>query len=171
MVTIPHYRVDIESSIETDWDIAEEVGRIYGYDNIPPTLMRGIPSGPAQRGMRPGGSIKDLCVALGNYEMYNYSFIGPADLNALRLPEDDEERLAVKLLNPFGEDQSLMRTTLVPGMLRSIALNCNRKTGQGRFFEVGTCIWTIMRMLQKNAGCWVLPLPGRKRTSSPSKAT
>ena len=81
--------------------------------------------------------IKDLCVALGCYEMYNYNFIGPADLNALRLPEDDEKRLAVKLLNPFGEDQSLMRTTLVPGMLRSIALNCNRKTGQGRFFEVG----------------------------------
>ena len=138
VVTIPHYRVDIESSIETDWDIAEEVGRIYGYDNIPPTLMRGDtfqgrPSVECAREDR----IKDLCVALGCYEMYNYNFIGPADLNALRLPEDDEKRLAVKLLNPFGEDQSLMRTTLVPGMLRSIALNCNRKTGQGRFFEVG----------------------------------
>ncbi len=137
-ITVPHYRVDIESSIETDWDIAEEVGRIYGYDNIPPTLMRGDTfRGRLSLACSQEDKIKDICVLLGSYEMYNYNFIGPGDLNALRLPEGDEKRLAVKLLNPFGEDQSLMRTTLLPGMLRSIALNCNRKTGQGRFFEVG----------------------------------
>ncbi|MEA4969865.1 MAG: phenylalanine--tRNA ligase subunit beta [Candidatus Pelethousia sp.] len=137
-VTVPHYRVDIESGLETDWDIAEEVGRIYGYDNIPPTLMRGDTfRGRLGTTCANDDRLKDLCVALGCFEMYNYNFIGPGDLNSLRLPEGDERRLAVRLLNPFGEDQSLMRTTLLPGMLRSVALNGNRKTGQGRFFEVG----------------------------------
>lgn len=137
-ITVPHYRVDIESGIETDWDIAEEVGRIYGYDNIPPTLMRGDTfRGRLGEACRGEDQVKDLCVALGCYEMYNYNFLGPADLDALRLPAGEEKRLAVKLLNPFGEEQSLMRTTLLPGMLKAVALNCNRKTGQGRFFEVG----------------------------------
>ena len=81
--------------------------------------------------------VKDMCVTMGCYEMYNYNFTGPAVLNALRIPEGDEKRLAVKLLNPFGEDQSLMRTTLMAGMLDTLARNCNRKTGCGRFFEVG----------------------------------
>ncbi len=137
-VTVPYYRVDIESGLETDWNIAEEVGRIYGYDNIPPTLMRGDTfRGRLSKTCANDDRLKDLCAALGCYEMYNYNFIGPGDMSSLRLPEDDERRLAVRLLNPFGEDQSLMRTTLLPGMLRSIALNGNRKTGHGRFFEVG----------------------------------
>ncbi|MEA5060771.1 MAG: phenylalanine--tRNA ligase subunit beta [Candidatus Pelethousia sp.] len=137
-VTVPHYRVDIENGIETDWDIAEEIGRIYGYDNIQPTLMRGDTfRGTLCKNCRYEDQVKDLCVALGCYEMYNYNFTGPGALAALRLPEDDEKRLAVRLLNPFGEDQSLMRTTLLPGMLGAVALNGNRKTEQGRFFEVG----------------------------------
>ena len=137
-VTVPYYRVDIESGLETDWDIAEEIGRIYGYDNIAPTLMQGDTlRGRLSKDCANDDRIKDLCVSLGCYEMYNYNFIGPGDLEALRIQEGDEKRQAVKLVNPFGEDQSLMRTTLLPGMLGVLALNCNRKTGQGRFFEVG----------------------------------
>ena len=137
-VIVPHYRVDIESGLETDWDIAEEIGRIYGYDNIAPTLMQGNTfRGRLGKSSAYDDKLKDLCVALGCYEMYNYNFIGPSDLKALRLQEGDKLQLAVRLLNPFGEDQSLMRTTLLPGMLGSVALNCNRKTGHGRFFEVG----------------------------------
>jgi len=81
--------------------------------------------------------VKDTLASLGAYEMYNYNFTGPAALDALRLGADDEKRLAVRLLNPFGEDQSLMRTTLYIGMLDSAARNRNRRTEQGRFFEVG----------------------------------
>ncbi len=137
-VYIPHYRMDIESGIEADWDIAEEIGRIYGYYNITPTLMRGDTfRGGLTPEFRLDDEVKDILVGAGCYEMYNYNFIGPATLNALRLPEGDEKRQAVKLMNPFGEDQSLMRTTLFPGMLKSAALNRNRKTGHGRFFEVG----------------------------------
>ncbi len=138
LVKVPHYRVDIESGIEADWDIAEEVGRIYGYYNIDVTLMKGDTfQGRLTKPFRMDDLIKDSLAAMGGYEMYNYNFIGPATLNALRIPAGDEKRLAVRLMNPFGEDQSLMRTTLLPGMIRSMATNLNRKSGHGRFFEVG----------------------------------
>lgn len=137
-VRVPHFRTDIESGIEADADIAEEIARIYGYYNIRPTLMRG---NTFRGGIGPEylleDRVKDTLAAQGAYEMYNYNFTGPAALDALRLAADDELRQAVRLLNPFGEDQSLMRTTLYPGMLDSAARNLNRKTGQGRFFEVG----------------------------------
>lgn len=137
-VRIPHYRVDIEDGVEADWDIAEEIGRVYGFYNIEPTLMHGDTfRGRLSEETRDDDLIKDTMVSQGCYEMYNLNFMGPATLDALLLPEGDEKRLAVKLLNPFGEEQSLMRTTLVPGMLESVARNCNRKTGQTRFFEVG----------------------------------
>lgn len=138
VITVPHYRVDIESSIESDWDIAEEIGRVYGYYNIEPTLMTGDTfRGHLGEEIRDEDTIKDTLVSQGCFEMYNMNFTGPGALNALMLPEGDEKRLAVKLMNPFGEDQSLMRTTLLPGMLDSIARNCNRKTAQNRFFELG----------------------------------
>ncbi len=137
-VSVPHYRTDIESGIEADWNIAEEVARIYGYYNIAPTLMRGDTfPGRLTPPFKLEDAVKDSLVALGAYEMYNYNFTGPAALEALRLPAEDEKRKAVRILNPFGEDQSLMRTTLLIGMLKSAALNLNRRTGQGRFFEVG----------------------------------
>jgi len=137
-VDVPHYRTDIESGLEGDWDIAEEIARIYGYYNIAPTLMRGDTfRGRLTPPFEMDDAVKDALVSLGAYEMYNYNFTGPAALDALLLPPDDEKRLAVKIKNPFGEDQSLMRTTLYIGMLKSAALNLNRRTGQGRFFEVG----------------------------------
>lgn len=138
IITVPHYRVDIESSIESDWDIAEEIGRVYGYYNIEATLMTGDTfRGHLGEEIRDEDMIKDTLAAQGCYEMYNMNFTGSAALDALMIPEDDEKRLAVKLLNPFGEDQSLMRTTLLSGILDSVARNCNRKTAQKRFFEVG----------------------------------
>lgn len=139
-LSVPHYRVDIESSIEADWDIAEEVARIYGYYNISPKLMEGRTfSGKLGEAYQNDDELKDLLAAQGLYEVYNYNFTGPAALDALMIPKNDEKRLAVKLLNPFGEDQSLMRTTLMPGMLDTLARNLSRKTGFFRFFEVGNC--------------------------------
>lgn len=138
LVKVPHFRTDIESGIEADWDIAEEIARIYGYYNIAPTLMRGDTFRGGLGGeFQMEDLVKDTLVSQGAYEMYNYNFTGPAALDALQLPESDTLRQAVKILNPFGEDQSLMRTTLYMGMLDSAVRNINRKTGQGRFFEVG----------------------------------
>lgn len=137
-VKVPHYRTDIESGLEADWDIAEEVARIYGYYNIEPTLMAGNTfRGRLTPPFLLEDKIKDTLAALGAYEMYNYNFISPETLLTLKLAQGDEKQLAVRIQNPFGEDQSLMRTTLIPGMLKSAALNLNRRTGHGRFFEVG----------------------------------
>ena len=137
-VIVPHFRTDIESGIEADADIAEEVGRIYGFDNIPAVLMNGDTfQGCLAREFQAEDKVKDVLVACGCLEMYNYNFTGPAALKALSFAADDERNRAVKLLNPFGEDQSLMRTTLYMGMLDSAARNIRRKTGYGRFMEVG----------------------------------
>ena len=137
-ITVPHFRTDIEDGIETDWDIAEEVGRLYGYGNIAPTLMRGDTfRGRIGLAFKDEDVIKDTMAALGCLELYNYNFISPKELDDLMLDADDERRKTVKLLNPFGEDQSLMRTELVGGLMCAAALNINRKTGFGRFFEVG----------------------------------
>ena len=101
-VSIPHFRTDIESGIEADADIAEEVGRIYGFDNIPAVLMNGDTfQGCLAREFQAEDKVKDVLVACG------------------------------------CEDQSLMRTTLYMGMLDSAARNIRRKTGYGRFMEVG----------------------------------
>lgn len=137
-VRVPHFRTDIEDGVETDWDIAEEVGRLYGYTNIAPTLMRGDTfRGRVGQSFRDEDVIKDTMAALGCLELYNYNFISPKEIDDLMIPDGDERRKTVKLLNPFGEDQSLMRTELAGGLLRAAALNLNRKTGFGRFFEVG----------------------------------
>jgi len=75
IVTVPHYRVDIESSIESDWDIAEEIGRIYGYYNIEPTLMKGDTfRGRLSPETAFEDEVKDMCVTMGCYEMYNYNY-------------------------------------------------------------------------------------------------
>ena len=137
-VTIPHYRTDIEDGLEADWDIAEEVARIYGYYNIKPTLMYGDTfAGKLGKDLAFEDKVKDEMAAQGCYEMYNYNFTGPAALDNLLLEADSEKRQCVKILNPFGEDQSLMRTTLIMGMLDSLKRNQSRKTGHDRFFEVG----------------------------------
>ena len=137
-ITIPHFRGDIECGLEADWDIAEEIARIYGYANIAPTLMRGDTfRGKLGDNYRFEDTVKDTLAALGAYEMYNYNFTGPAALDALKLPQNSELRRAVRLMNPFGEDQSLMRTVLLPGMLDVVQRNVNRQTAQTRFFEVG----------------------------------
>lgn len=137
-VTVPHFRTDIESGIEADWDIAEEIARIYGYYNIQPTLMRGDTfRGRINEQFLLEDQVKDTLVSLGLYEMYNYNFTSPSVFDSLLLAKDSELRKAVRILNPFGEDQSLMRTTLIPGMLDSLVRNANRKSGRQRFFEVG----------------------------------
>lgn len=135
---VPHYRTDIESGIEADWDIAEEVGRLYGYQNIPATAMYGKTfQGSIPPAFMDEDRIKDALVGLGCLEMYNFNFTSPAALSALKIAADDERMLYVKLLNPLGEEQSVMRTTLYIGMLTSCARNINHKTGHGRFMELG----------------------------------
>lgn len=131
-VKIPTFRPDLEREI----DLIEEVARLHGYDRIPVTMpvSRMICHRPApqQRLVR---QVRDAMVAGGFAEVVNYSFIAPA-WDRLNLAADDCRRQNVRILNPLAEDQSVMRTSLVPSMLESVARNNAYRSLDLRLFEL-----------------------------------
>jgi phenylalanyl-tRNA synthetase beta chain len=132
-IVVPSWRKDVEAYA----DIAEEVQRMYGYHTIPSIP----PPAEAARGGRPYNqqqalALKEVLKGLGLYEAVHYSFMAPSDLDKLRLSREDTLRNTVRILNPLGEDYSLMRTTLLPAMLRSLGMNLNRKAQKVRLFEI-----------------------------------
>ncbi|ADL08151.1 phenylalanine--tRNA ligase subunit beta [Thermosediminibacter oceani] len=134
-VVIPTFRADITQEA----DLAEEIARIYGYDNLPSTLPGSIATcGKLNRNQKLTNEIKQTLMGCGFSEIYTYSFISPSAFDALRAPEDHEVRRAVKIINPLGEEHSIMRTTLLPGILEVIKLNLNQKRESIRIFELGT---------------------------------
>ncbi|MBR0087173.1 MAG: phenylalanine--tRNA ligase subunit beta, partial [Lachnospiraceae bacterium] len=133
---IPGYREDMEGY----QDVAEEVIREYGYDHVVPTFMPTAEVTVGGRNLEQAEMLrlKRALNAQGAFEGIHYSFFSPADLDLLNLAEDAEERKAIRLINPINEDLSLMRTTLLPQMIRSAARNQKRKTMAGRLFEIGS---------------------------------
>ena len=130
---IPAFRQDMD----TEADVAEEVLRMYGYDHIPSTLMTGVTmAGFRSENMAFGDRVKRALVGMGMFEILNYSFISPKWIDNLGLAADDARRNAVVLRNPLGEDTSVMRTSMVPSMLKTIAFNLNRGNADGRLFEL-----------------------------------
>ncbi len=132
-VKVPSIRDDIEGRA----DLAEEVMRIYGYDHIVGTAMRG----DVIRGKKLPSRIKDdkvkaALLAMGAYEIATYSFISSGAINTLRLDESDERANAIKLINPLGDEYSTLRTQLTTSMLTVLSTNINRKIEEGRFFEI-----------------------------------
>jgi phenylalanyl-tRNA synthetase beta chain len=131
-VEIPAFRPDLEREI----DLIEEIARLHGYDQIPVTMpvSRMICHRPApqQRLVR---QLRDAMVAGGFAEIINYSFIAP-EWDRLNLATDDCRRQNVRILNPLTEDQSVMRTSLVPSMLESIARNRAYRSLDLRLFEL-----------------------------------
>ncbi len=131
-VRVPSIRDDIEGRA----DLAEEVMRIYGYDHIVGTPMRGdVMRGKKLPARVKSDKMKSLLCGLGCYEIATYSFIASGALDTLNLADDDTRRNAVKLINPLGDEYSCMRTQLVTSMLTVMATNINRKIEAGRFFE------------------------------------
>lgn len=131
---IPSVRDDIEGKA----DIAEEVMRIYGYDHIVGTEMRGaLTRGKLLPAKKNADKIKARLAALGAYEISTYSFISKNAVDTLLLDENDPRRNTVSILNPLGDEYAEMRTQLYTSMLTVIATNANRKNPAGRFFEVG----------------------------------
>lgn len=134
MVDIPNYRRDIE----IEEDLVEEVARLQGFDKIPTTL----PKGATTEGMRTPeqrfvDDVKNALVAFGGNEVINYGFISPKEWDRLNLAADDVRRDTIKILNPLNEEQSIMRTTLAPGMLKTAARNLNRRNQDLLLFEQG----------------------------------
>lgn len=119
-------------------DLAEEVARFYGYDNIPTTL----PNGEATTGkltfkLRVEQVARDIAEFCGFSQGMSYSFESPKVFDKLLLPVDSPLRQAIEIMNPLGEDYSIMRTTSLNGMLTSLATNYNRRNKNVRLYELG----------------------------------
>ena len=130
---VPYYRNDIEGMA----DLAEEVLRVYGYDNITHTDMTGIlKTGKKCDTLLLKDTVSEMLASFGLDEIMTYSFISGKAFDLLGLDEDDELRRAIKIQNPLGEDYSVMRTTLAHNMLQVLSVNINRKNPEGGFYEV-----------------------------------
>jgi len=133
LVTAPTYRPDLTREI----DFVEEVARLYGYDRIPTTLPRGNGWGAKTNGQHREDVSKELLLGCGLSEITTYSFVSPRSLDLVRIPDYSYLRSTVNLMNPLGEEYSIMRTTLLPNMLEVLARNAKRNVPQAAFFEIG----------------------------------
>ncbi|MGB7603890.1 MAG: phenylalanine--tRNA ligase subunit beta [Lutisporaceae bacterium] len=132
-VTVPTFRDDVEREA----DVIEEITRIYGYENIPSKLMdTTFTQGGKSYKQKLIDKAKNNIVAQGLYEIYTYSFVSPGVFNKINLKAESSLRNAIKLINPLGEEQSIMRTTIIPNVMEVIARNYNRKIEAGKFFEL-----------------------------------
>ena len=129
----PTIRQDLQEEI----DLVEEIARIYGYDKMPVTL----PKGNSEAGKSRERTLKDLTrnimTGLGANEIQTYSFVSPKGVDNVRIDEDSWERNFVRLLNPLGEENSVMRTILTPNMLEVLGRNYSRNIVKVRAFEIG----------------------------------
>ena len=133
-IHVPSWRSDVEHYS----DIAEEVARFFGYNNIPDTLSNGL---TARRGLTDIQQTENLlgsvCRAAGYDEIITYSFISPTYYDKIDLPKDSALRDSLKILNPLGEDTSIMRTTTLPSMLEILTRNYNFRNKSAKLYELG----------------------------------
>ena len=134
IIHVPSWRGDVEHYS----DIAEEVARFYGYNEIPTRFAGGnTTSGgftPVQQCER---QIGQTCRSLGMDEIITYSFISPNYYDKIRMPADSPLRDSLRILNPLGEDTSIMRTTVLPSMLEILSRNYNYRNRSAALYEIG----------------------------------
>ncbi|MCI5143389.1 MAG: phenylalanine--tRNA ligase subunit beta, partial [Candidatus Electrothrix sp. ATG1] len=133
-VTVPPFRVDIEREV----DLVEELARLVGYNEIPtarPDISMDYPRRDGMRQLRQ--EIAAAFLGAGFYEAINYSFVSEKHYDMLFLSAEDSRRNCVRLLNPLTEDQAVMRTMLLPGILENIRRNINFQQSDIRLFEIG----------------------------------
>lgn len=131
---VPSFRLDITE----DADILEEIARIYGYDNIPSATLEGnATAGVKTEKQKFIDDIKFNSIAVGLNEILTYSFVSPRGVDKINLAQDDERREFVKIINPLGEETSVMRTTLIPNMIDVISTNLSHKVEEAYAFECG----------------------------------
>ena len=134
MIQVPSWRPDLRVMA----DIAEEVARYYGYNNIETTLMRGATTmGGYSDEQKLENAAGAAARALGYSEIITYSFVSPSSFDAIRIPADSPLRRTVKLVNPLGEDTSIMRTVILPSMLDILSRNFAFKNKGVKLYEIG----------------------------------
>jgi len=131
-ILVPSWRPDLNLMA----DIAEEVGRSYGYNQIPTTEFKNSTQGGYTPAMLMETSAGRLCRALGYSEIITYSFVSPTIFDQIRLPKDCALRNALRIQNPLGEDTSIMRTTSLPSMLDILARNYAYHNKAAKLYEM-----------------------------------
>ena len=131
-ILVPSFRPDLIRMA----DIAEEVGRSYGYNKIPVTEFKTSTQGGYSREMKLETKAGTLCRAMGYSEIITYSFVSPAVFDQIRLPADSVLRNAMKIQNPLGEDTSIMRTVALPSMLEILSRNNAYHNKAAKLYEV-----------------------------------
>jgi len=133
-VTVPAFRIDIEREV----DLVEEIARLVGYNEIPvslPSISMDYPQRDPLRQLRQ--DVGAIFTSIGFYEAINYSFVSEKHCDMLGLAANDDRRQCVKMLNPLTEEQAVMRTMLLPGILENIRRNINFQQSDIRLFEIG----------------------------------
>jgi phenylalanyl-tRNA synthetase beta chain len=134
MITVPSFRVDIEREV----DLVEEIARLAGYNNIPITLPQISMDYPLRETLRVlRRQVADMFTVRGFTEAINYSFGAEKHFDRLGLAGNDRRRLVTKLRNPLSEDQCVMRSTLLPGLLDNLRHNLNHQKPDIALFEIG----------------------------------
>lgn len=132
-ISVPSFRPDLEREI----DLIEEVARLKGYDHIPVTMPQGrMMSQSLPLHLEQIGRVRDHLVAAGFAEVINYSFVAPSAADRIGLPPEDPRRTTVAIVNPLTEEQSVMRSTLVPSLLETVARNLAYRSRDLRLFEL-----------------------------------
>jgi phenylalanyl-tRNA synthetase beta chain len=129
----PYYRIDIECKA----DLAEEVARLYGYNKIPDTIIRGVAEAKLTRKQKFDRNVTSAMLGMGVNEITTFSFISPKYFDKIRLPENSPLRNVVKIMNPLGEDTSVMRTTILPSVCEVLARNYSYRNPECYAFELG----------------------------------
>lgn len=132
-IIVPSFRSDVEHKA----DIAEEIARFYGYNNIPTTIAKGSPEGGYNEYQKFERMVNQNMLAQGMYEIMTYSFVSPKQYDKIRLPKDDPKRQSVVIRNPLGEDTSIMRTNAIPSMMDILSKNYNNRNGAVSLYEIG----------------------------------
>lgn len=134
VLTVPTFRNDVRHKA----DVAEEIARFYGYNNIPNTFVKGEANGQVTLEQAFEQRIEDTLVGLGGYEICTYTFTSPSVLEKILLPENDFARNFVRISNPLGEERSVMRTMILPSMLDVLSRNYNNRNPEAFLFEIGS---------------------------------
>lgn len=132
-IQVPSFRPDLNHMA----DIAEEVARSYGYNEIPITDLKTTTQGGYSAGMEEEAKAGRQCRAMGYNEIITYSFVSPASLDMIRISADSPLRNTMKIQNPLGEDTSVMRTVVLPSMLDILSRNYAYHNKSVRLYEIG----------------------------------
>ncbi len=134
-VYVPTFRNDVEGMA----DVAEEIARIYGYDRIPSTMMQGsVCVGGKTEKQLLEDAVRRTLAASGLYEAVTFSFIDPKENDMVMIPAEDSRRNMVRISNPLGEENSVMRTDMLSSVMKTLRTNFNRRNPEAGIFELGT---------------------------------